>query len=348
MPIFDAHLDLAYLVEKGRDMHADPDHCRGTLLPASVTLPSLIEGGVTHCLATVFTEGTEDAVSVEGPFMYQAGDADAAHAAGMRQLMLYESWHRAGAIGFFGDDPSTDGAAPPISVGILIENADPVRTVEELDDWVHRGVVAVGLSWATQGRYAAGNGVDPDLGKGLTDEGREMVRALGDRGVVLDLSHLSQRATGETLELATGPLVATHSNCRALFVPDGEPGKLNKRTQRHISDETIVEIGRRGGVVGLNLLSDFLEDGLRRGDRAGFEHCVRHVEHVCGVMGHRNGVGLGTDMDGGFGADRLPAGIDRPADLIKLCEALSARGWSDDEVGGFAYGNWARVFGLDD
>ena len=63
-------------------------------------------------------------------------------------------------------------------------------------------------------------------------------------------------------------------------------------------------------------------------------------------MGHRRGVGLGTDMDGGIKATDLPRGIDAPKDLHKLCDALNGRGWSDEEIHGFAWGNWARFWGI--
>ena len=61
-------------------------------------------------------------------------------------------------------------------------------------------------------------------------------------------------------------------------------------------------------------------------------------------MGNRQQVGLGSDADGGFSALTLPEGIDRPKDYVKLAETLRGRGWSDAEVEGFAWGNWARFW----
>lgn len=357
MPLrwFDAHLDLAYLAENGRDMARPPGRSGGPHPPAAVTLPSLAEGGVAACLGTIFTEaGGNDAVA------YPPGDAPAAYAAGVRQLEHYRRWAEAGRVRPqvvrmsererppAGDaDPASPGSRPltaetpssPVWLGILVECADPIRTPDELPWWAGQGVVAIGMAWARGSRYAAGNAAPAATGeRGLTPLGRELARRMDALGIVHDLSHLSQAAADELLALTPRPVVATHSNCREL---------LDGRNERHLADETIREIGRRGGVIGLNLYAPFLRHGLAESQRPTIDDAVRHVEHVAALMGHRRGVGLGSDMDGGFSAERLPAGIDRPADLERLADALSDRGWSDADIAGFAWSNWARFFGLD-
>ena len=85
--------------------------------------------------------------------------------------------------------------------------------------------------------------------------------------------------------------------------------------------------------------------GLWEAGRGTIADCVAHIEHVCQLTGSRNHVGLGSDMDGGFPADRMPAGIDKPSDYRVLADALHARNWSDAEIAGFAAGNWLRIFG---
>jgi microsomal dipeptidase-like Zn-dependent dipeptidase len=69
---------------------------------------------------------------------------------------------------------------------------------------------------------------------------------------------------------------------------------------------------------------------------------VAHVQHVCTLMGHRRGVGLGSDMDGGFSAEDLPADLQAPSDLARLTAALRAVEWSTEELKDFAAGNWLR------
>lgn len=356
--LFDAHLDLAYLAQTGRDMTCpDLSTCGGTHQPASITFPSLRAGNVTACLGTIFTEAiphpTSDPI---GPFAYPLGAAEAAHRAGLRQLDLYHQWQRDGLLSLSprrgtktrrvsgAGDPAEHGqSTTPLRVGILMECADPIRSPDELPFWIERGVVAIGLAWVHGSRYAAGNAADPsDPAAGLTDLGRALVRAMDALGVVHDLSHLSQRATDQLLELTASPVIASHSNCRALLSRDAYP---NAR-QRHLADATIAEIGRRGGVIGLNLCSDFLDSTIKRGESASPTSVVDHAKHIAQIVGHRRAVGLGTDMDGGFGANCLPLGIRTPAALGILLAGLSDAGWNEPEVDGFAERNWSQFWGI--
>lgn len=340
---FDAHLDLAYLAENGRDMHAQLADCRGRYQPAAVTLPSMIEGNITRCLGTVFTEAIDPtrSESESGPFTYPFEDADAAYRAGMRQLLLYRAWRDAGLIARMPlrgqpEEPSD----APIRLGVLVECADPITSPDELDQWVDMGVVAIGMAWFHQSRYAGGNGTDHTKpGNGLTDLGRELVKRMDELSVVHDCSHLSQRATDELLSATDAVVMASHSNCRALM---GDPD--SKPNQRHLADDTIREIARRGGVIGFNLLGDFITPNLKKGERAPIADCIKHIEHICQLVGSTRHIGLGSDMDGGFGADGLPEGINTPADLVLLTDALITNGWSDEDVTNFTHANWDRYW----
>ena len=91
--------------------------------------------------------------------------------------------------------------------------------------------------------------------------------------------------------------------------------------------------------MGLNLFGKFL---VREG-RATIGDCVAHVQRVCEIMGHRRGVGLGSDMDGGFGPEDLPRGLEDPRKLGALAEALRDAGWSDHQIEGFCHANWRRL-----
>ncbi len=353
-PWFDAHLDLACLAVNGRDLAAPLDSCAGPWLPAAVTLPSLREGQVVAALATIFTEsGGKDAEA------YPAGDAEAAHARGRAQLEVYHSLRDRGLISIdlpralrtdnhvgalragMGvseviPTPASDRLArsSTLHVGILMECADPIRTPDELSWWAEHGVIAIGLAWARGSRYAGGN---TQSGVGLTPLGCELVRAMDGRGVVHDLAHLSQRATEELLELTDRPVIASHCNCRALLPGDNE---------RHLADSTNREVARRAGVIGVNLVSNFLDPEARETPprRARFETIFAHIERICELTGSRSHVALGSDMDGGFSANWLPEGVNAPRDLAKISAELSRRAWTDDDIAGFRFHNWARFF----
>jgi len=341
---FDAHLDLAYLAETGRDMHAEPADARGRHQPVAVTLPAMRSAGISTCLGTIFTEPVDpdDANRETGPFAYQDGDALGAWKAGMRQLKLYHAWRDAGLIQIM---PRRGHTAPesgaPLRLGILMEGADPIETPEQLGEWADAGVIAVGLTWARASRYAGGNATPMDAPEaGLSPLAGEIVPMMDELGIVHDMSHLSQQAADGLLSMTEAPVMASHSNCRSLMGGHDDP-----KAQRHLSDEVIAEIVRRGGIVGINLLSDFLAPGIKRGDRASIEDVVKHIEHVCELAGSRAHVGLGSDADGGFGADRLPRSIDGLSDLGRIADALRSRGWSDAEIRGFAGDNWSRFWG---
>lgn len=366
---FDAHLDLAYLAVNGRQMHA-PLHpppaggVGGPDLPAAVTLPSLADGNVALALATIFTEPDG-----KGPESYPAGDADCAWRVGRAQLEVYLTWRDQGLVTLdlqpllardagIGEIRGGMGVSevvpppvrrlvsrvptvPPLHLGILIENADPIRSPADLPWWRERGVVAVGMAWAKSSRYAGGNTTQ----EGITPLGRELVREMDRLGIVHDASHLSDLAFAELCDLTDRPIIASHSNCRGIL---GEP-----TAQRHLTDDQIRSITRRGGVIGLNLFAKFIDRRCgssldpaapRELERPTIDAAISHVERICDLAGSRRHVGLGSDMDGGFSAARLPQGIDAPRDLLRLAEALSKRGWSDDDVFDFACGNWVRFW----
>lgn len=339
LPVFDAHLDLAYLAELGRDMTLPLDPEMPPHPPACVTLPELREAGVTACLGTIFLEATDAPAPGDEPICYPPGDANEAYFKGINQLNRYHQWRNEGHIRFFSDteDEPTDDASAPIKLGILLEGADPIIEPHHLSFWAGRGVVAISLSWAVETRYAGGNSTST----GLTDLGRELIKEMSRLSIALDLSHLSERATMDALDFTDVRVCATHSNCRSLL---GE--KNNTAWQRHLSDETITTIAARGGIIGLNLFKQFVQWPLAESDRPSVARAVDHIDHICQLTGTSKHVGIGSDLDGGFGAHDLPEGINREADLVRIFEELQTRGYSEADLRGIAHDNWERFFSL--
>jgi membrane dipeptidase len=356
---FDAHLDLAYLAVLRRDMLAELEQLDETTsgpdAPAAVTLPELSDAGVRIALGTIFTAPGEGQ-----PYTYPADDTERANAVGRAQLEVYLTWRDRGYVALdlkraLRRDPGVGitrggmGVAElqplPIEqrirpmrdsgllhLGLLMENADPIRTPDELPWWAARGVMAIGMAWATPSRYAGGNSCD----LGLTDLGRALVDAIDALQLVHDASHLSVRSLDELLERTSRPIVATHSNPSALL-----GGRANPSWQRHLSDDQISAIVSRGGIIGINLFSAFLRfTPGHDGPTASIEDVLNHIEHVCAIAGDRTHVGLGSDMDGGFPATRLPHELQRPRHLNGIAAGLASRGWTDEEIQGFCWRNW--------
>ena len=312
MLLADAHLDLAWnATRRGRDVTrpaaGQPFVDNET---ATVGLPDLTAGGVGLVCGTLFAEPHEDA-----------------RAAASEQLDYYDALEASGHIQIARS--RADLAGPGLRLVVLMEGADAIAGPDDVRHWFGRGVRVVGLAWRAT-RHAAGTGGDGPL----SDLGRATVPALDAAGMIHDVSHLAERALDELLDLAAGPVCATHSNCRALVGRDP--------AGRHLPDRQIAAIVARGGVVGINLLDKFLlPAGSDR--RATPEDWAAHVRRVCDLAGDARSVGLGSDLDGGFGRERCPVGIETAADLPRLADALAPH-LGDAQIAGVMGGNWRRFF----
>jgi membrane dipeptidase len=327
MFIADAHLDLAYNALRGRRilLHArnqTPDE-EGT---PTVGLPDLREGGIGLICATIFCDPAKwkkDGTGYKTP--------EEAHAQAIRQLRWYEELHQRGEIRIVqtADDFATD-ARRRIAAIILLEGADAIRTPQDLDAFHAAGLRIVGLAWKST-RYAGGTG-EPGP---LTADGVELVRHLDRLHLIHDLSHLAEESFWQLLRLTTGPVMASHSNCRH-YVP----------TDRQLSDEMIRAVIARGGVIGINFFDKFLLSPDVYGKRkATFADVVRHIRHICELAGNANHVAIGTDFDGGFGLEQVPAELKSGADLGLLGPELEKAGYFEKDIRLILGENWRRFFG---
>ncbi len=340
---FDGHLDLAYLAENGWDMGKRVEELTGLAGPVAVTLPTLREAGVRAALGTIFIQrrvagkGPQD--DADGPWCFSS--ADEAHTAALRQLAIYQQWHKDNLIKLFATSSCMPNL-PPASRGLydgksamrvvlLLEGAAGIRSLADLDLFHAGGVRVVALTWVDGTMWAGGD----QSGGGITTAGRELVARIDVLGMIHDVSHLSEQAFWELFDIAARPKIASHSNCRALL-----PGK--QHPERHLSDQQIRALAKGGGIIGINLFSKFLVST----GRATIADIVRHIQHMTQLVGNANFIALGSDMDGGFDADQLPVDLDHPRHLPRLLDALAAAGFLDADIKGFAYDHWSNFFRL--
>ncbi|ABF45410.1 dipeptidase [Deinococcus geothermalis] len=320
--LIDGHLDLAYNAARGRDLTLPLAALRkADSVPnetATVTFEELRAAGVRVCFGTLFAVPAT-AASPQG-YTSPAG----ARAQALAQLDQYRRWEDAGWLRLLRrrEEVAAHLAQPggPLGVVLLMEGADPIRDAAELPFWVDAGVRLIGPAWGRT-RYAGGtNAPGP-----LTAAGRELVTAMRDLGVTLDASHLDDAAFWEAAEI--GPqLVATHANSRA-FVPGN----------RHLSDAMARAIAARGGVIGLVFLSSFIRAGWELSQpRAGLAELAAHARHYAALVGWAQ-LGLGTDLDGGFGREKAPAEVERYRDVRRFLAELP-----QDARAGVAGENWAH------
>jgi membrane dipeptidase len=219
-----------------------------------------------------------------------------------------------------------------VAAVLHLEGAEPIGPdLAELEVLHAAGLRSLGLTWSRPNAFATGVPFGfpgtPDQGPGLTDRGRALVRACGELGILVDVSHLNERGFWDVAELAAGPLVASHSNAHALCA-----------SPRNLTDDQLRAIGERRGLVGINFHVGFLRADGAEDAETPLARIAEHAAHVARVAGAEC-VGLGSDFDGA----RMPAELGDVTGLPALLAALGDAGFSDAEVAGIAAGNWHRV-----
>ena len=226
-----------------------------------------------------------------------------------------------------------------ISAGTLAaiyhhEGAEAIDTdFNALEVLYAAGFRSLGITWSRANAFGTGvpfrHGADPDIGPGLSDAGKELVRVCDRMGIMIDLSHLNAAGFRDVAAQSTKPLVATHSNVHAICP-----------STRNLVDWQLAAIRESGGVVGLNYATGFLRpDGKMEPDME-IELMVRHVDALVEALGE-DGVALGSDFDGAT----MPAPIKDVTGVPKLLQALLDKGYGEALVGKIALGNWLGVVG---
>ena len=328
MFLVDAHLDLAYnAVCTGRDVTLPAVQQAVTNVNEipTVGLPDLRAGHVGLICATIFAQPQT---------AKHAGytDADSARAAALEQLRWYQRQEAHGRMKFVRSASELPAEASKTTQHaiLLMEGADPLRTPADLPEWFDAGMRILGLAWRGT-RYAGGTGVPAPL----TAEGVAIVPELDRLGIIHDASHLAEESFWQLLDLTDGPVMASHSNCRAI-VP----------TDRQLSDDMIRALVKRGGVIGINFYDKFLlpPDQYQKRRRATLADLVAHMQRICELAGSANHVGIGTDLDGGLGREQIPREITTAADLPRVADALAEANFDDRAICGILGGNWLSFF----
>ncbi|WP_434640590.1 dipeptidase [Thermoanaerobacterium thermosaccharolyticum] len=184
------------------------------------------------------------------------------------------------------------------------------------------GVRAMTLTWSL--RNDLGDGILGSSDYGLTSFGKDVIKEMNRLGMIVDVSHLNERGFWDAINICEKPLIASHSDCKALC-----------RHPRNLSDEQIKAIADKGGVIGINFCPNFLRDD----DNASIEDVLDHIEHIVNLVGI-NHVGFGSDFDG---IEKTPLGLDDVASFPKILDGLKKRGFSDDEINSISHDNFERI-----
>jgi len=348
--IFDAHLDLAMnAMEWNRDLRLplveirrreiglndQPDRTRGV-----VCFPEMRRGRVGICVATQIARHVKRFNQLPG-----WKSAEQAWAQTQGQLAWYREMEAAGELVQIRDRAGLERhfklwtASPksktlaqnPIGYILSLEGADSLVTLAHLERACESGLRAVGPAHYGPGTYAHGT----DDAGALPPKGRELIKEMERLDLILDVTHLCAESFWDALKRFKGSIWSSHTNCRVLA-----------DWNRQFTDEQITALIERGAVLGVALDAIMLVSGWAhlRSRPEDFdlklEKLVEHVDHICQLAGNARHIGLGSDLDGGFGTEQTPMDLDSIAHLQKLGTLLTARGYQPADIEGIFSGNF--------
>jgi membrane dipeptidase len=344
--LVDSHLDIAYnAVEWDRDLRLSAHETRKLEAGMSakgratgtVGFPDMRRGNIAIAFATVFSRVSWPWSGVSG---HRTGENGVGHARG--QLAYYHQIARSGGVRLIGDRPTLEKhlvewsepvvGEPPLGLVIAMEGADPILSPDDLTAWWDDGLRVLGLAHYGVSLYSHGTGAPG----GLLPAALPLLAEMERLGIALDVSHLAERAFYESLDSFGGRVLASHSNCRALV--DGD---------RQLTDDMVRRLVEADGVIGAVMDAWMLQVGWQRGVSTSqtltLKAYAHQIDHVCQVAGDSRHAGIGSDLDGGYGTEQCPSDLDTIADLQKVADLLSARGYSEADIALIMNGNWIRL-----
>lgn len=208
------------------------------------------------------------------------------------------------------------------------------NNILKLEELYKKGVRMITLTWNYPNCLGTGNinlnneiedfqKLKPNVNEGLTEFGKKVVKRMNELGMIIDVSHLSDKGFFDVIEISSQPIVASHSNSRKI-----------QNVIRNLTDEMILAIHQNKGVVGINYCSDFISDN--KGNQ--IKDIVRHIQHFK-ELGCLDNVALGSDFDG----IDTPNGLDDCSKMSLLYESLISEGFSMNEIQKIFFKNFIRV-----
>src|SRR5438445_4211245 len=347
MIVIDAHLDLSWnalnwnrdftmTVPEIRSLEAGMNEkARGN---NTVSFSEMRKGEVAVCLATLLARSNP-----KGKTMLDFKSQEIACAMAQGQLAYYRILESQRQLRKLKDWPALEahlqewraskGSSCPLGFILSMEGADPILSPQQVPFWWEDGLRVIGLAHYGVSAYAHGTGCEG----GLTRKGPDLLRAMDEVGMILDVTHLADESFWQAVELFKGPVLASHHNCRALVPGD-----------RQLTDDQIRYLIQRNAVIGAAFDAWMLYPRWIRGETANtavsLEAVVDHIDRVCQLAGNTRHAAIGSDLDGGFGTEQCPHDLDTIADLQKIPALLRKRGYKQTDIEAVMHGNWLRLF----
>lgn len=349
MFIFDAHLDLSMnAMEWNRDLRQPlskinareygltdkPD--RGN---AVVSLPELRSGNIGLVVATQIARFVAPDSPLPGWHSPQQAWAQT-----QAQLAWYKAMEEAGEmvqiteggglekhLALWQNDTPND--SKPIGYILSLEGADSLISVDYVEKAYEYGLRAIGPAHYGAGRYA--NGTDA-TGK-MNQNGLDLLKKMASLNMILDATHLCDDAFWQAMAHFDGAVWASHNLCRSIVDHN-----------RQFSDDQIKELIQRNAVIGAAFDAWMIVPNWVRGQSTplsmdcNIEKIIDHIDHICQIAGNALHVGIGSDLDGGYGREQCPYDVETIADLQKIPVLLKKRGYTEGDVENIMHGNFLR------
>jgi membrane dipeptidase len=344
----DAHLDLSMnAMEWNRDLRKPvfeirqrergltdkPDRGKGT-----VAFPELRKGNIGLVVATQIARYVDPENPLPGWH-----SAEQAWAETQAQLAWYKTMEECGEMKMIKDIQALEQHislwmndtkdAKPLGYILSLEGADSLVTLRNLEIAYAYGLRALGPAHYGPGRYANGTDATGHLNK----QGKGLLKEMEQLDMILDATHLCDDAFWDAMDIFHGHVWASHNNCRTLV-----------NHNRQFSDEQIKVLIERGALIGAPMDAWMIVPGWIRGKslpdqmNCNLEKEIDHIDHICQLAGNTLHVGIGSDLDGGYGKEQCPYDIETIADLQRIPSLLSNRGYSAVDIENIMHGNWLR------
>ncbi|MBI9043531.1 MAG: membrane dipeptidase [Anaerolineaceae bacterium] len=358
MLIWDAHLDLAFNALNANRNLLDPvnkirekEALKENVVPSgwgqaegTTAFPEMRKARVAVSFATLLAGvAVEPRPHVDFETVYQAYGIARGH------MAYYQALEKSGLVRILTDIESLNShmtdwerwdslenadeiSSPPLGFIINMEGTDPIMGPEELHEWWALGQRILMPGHFGPGRYTGGTGTTLPL----NEMGKALLKEADQLGMILDVNHLSDQAFWQALDCFKGRILASHSNARTLV-----PG------QRQLADDQLKAIIDRQGVIGVCpdvwMLEENWNIGVGTNENVNLNTLVDHIDHICQIAGNSAHVGLGTDLDGGYGYQQCPNDLNTIVDLQKIPALLTARGHSQEDLTNIMYRNYYRL-----
>jgi membrane dipeptidase len=344
----DAHLDLSMnALEWNRDLRKSvfeirqreegmtdkPDRAKGT-----VAFPELRKGDVGLVVATQIARFVAPGNPLPGWH-----SAEQAWAQTQGQLAWYKTMEECDEMRMIKDIDALEqhvalwindaNDKKPIGYILSLEGADSIVSLRNLEIAYGYGLRALGPAHYGPGRYANGT----DATGHLNEQGKALLKEMERMNIILDATHLCDDAFWDAMEIFHGHVWASHNNCRALV-----------NHNRQFTDEQIKVLIERGAVIGAAMDAWMIVPNWIRGKsnpeemNCCLERLIDHVDHICQLAGNALHVGIGSDLDGGYGKEQSPHDLETIADLQKIPSMFEKRGYTDADIKNMMHGNWLR------